>query len=376
MYTSKLVLIPEQLRIARLARGLSLEELGESVAATRQYIHQLETNSSQPTDEMVKALADVLGVTSTFLCRQYTATVRPEQCHFRKQATTPAYVISQVLARGTILDRLTEVLESYLELPAVNFLDFSVSSNDDIEQAAEAARKHWNLKIDAPIKSMMRVVENAGAIVTYFDDLSERVDAFSMDRKRPVIVRSSLKESFCRQRFDLAHETGHLVMHRGIQTGDHKTEEQAHRFAGAFLIPRPAMIREFPRSRLLDWNAMFKLKLRWGLSVRALARRAYDLGIINTAQYRTANIHLVKTGQTKVEKFDDQLAVEEPELMSSAFESMQAVHSRSARVLADDLGLGDEMFTLVTGQVLSPDSNQVRGANIIDIRQRQLKRRK
>jgi Zn-dependent peptidase ImmA (M78 family) len=198
---------------------------------------------------------------------------------------------------------------------------------------------------------MMRVVENAGAIVTYFGDLSERVDAFSMDRRRPIIVRSSLKESLCRQRFDLAHECGHLIMHRGMQTGDRITEDQAHRFASAFLLPRGAVLREFPRGRWIDWNALYALKKRWKVSVRALVRRGYDLKLLTPAQYRTANIHLVKSGQAKVERFDDDgtMPVEEPELLSSALNVLnESVHG-GVPAVANMVGFSVAMLERITG---------------------------
>lgn len=347
-------LIGEQLRLARLAHGRSLEEVGEAVGTTRQFIQQLETGAKSATGEMVAALADVLGVQSDFLCRAIPSTVRPEQCHFRGHAGRPASVTSQVLARGTILDSLTEVLERNLGLPQVNFPDIPVNTAEDIETAAEEARRLWGLGSAGPITSMMRVVENAGAIVTYFSDLSERVDAFSMDRRRPIIVRSSLKESLSRQRFDLAHECGHLIMHRGIQTGDAVTENQAHRFAGAFLFPRGAVLREFPRSRMIDWRVLYALKLRWKMSVRAIIRRGYDLGILSPAQYRTANIHLMKTGQAKVEKYDNDpsMEVEQPELLPEALEAMSRVHYLGARALAEAVGLSDVMYELITGSTL------------------------
>ncbi|WP_262423318.1 helix-turn-helix domain-containing protein [Brevundimonas denitrificans] len=94
----------EQLRLARLAHGYSLEEVGELIGATRQFIHQLETGSRSPSDEVVDALADVLGVTPAFLAQPIPSTVRPEQCHFRGHITRPASITSQVLARGTLLD--------------------------------------------------------------------------------------------------------------------------------------------------------------------------------------------------------------------------------------------------------------------------------
>ena len=105
-----------------------------------------------------------------------------------------------------------------------------------------------------------------------------------------------------RLRFDLAHECGHLVMHQGVETGDRETEIQAHRFASAFLLPTTAFVTEFPRrAHYLDWPGLYTLKRRWGVSVRAIVRRAYDLGMIDAAQYRTANVHLARTGQAKGE---------------------------------------------------------------------------
>ena len=209
--------------------------------------------------------------------------------------------------------------------------------------------------VTGPIISMMRVVENAGAIVTYFADLSERVEAFSMDRRRPLLVRSSLKESLCRQRFDFAHEVGHLIMHRGLQTGDRATEDQAHRFAGAFLFPRAAFLGEFPRSRSIDWLGLYQLKLRWKVSVRAMIRRAYDLGLLSPAQYRTANIHLVKTGQTKVEKYDDDatMPVEQPELLPAAMELIDASLFGGILKVGEEVGFAKPMVELITGTAIS-----------------------
>ena len=341
----------EQLRLARLAHGYSLEALGEKVGASRQYLHLLETDARTPAMDLCLALCDVLGVTDDFLTNPLRSTVRPEQCHFRGHITRPASVTSQVLARGTMLDKLVAALEKYVDLPEVSFPDIPASDNESIENAAESARRHWGLGLDGPIVSMMRVVENAGAVVTYFGDLSERVDAFSMDRRRPILVRSSLKESLCRQRFDFAHEVGHLIMHRGVQTGDRETENQAHRFAGAFLFPRAAFLREFPRGRYIDWIALARLKLRWKVSMRAMVKRAYDLRILSAAQYRTANIHFAKTGQTKKEKYDDdpRLPVEQPELLPMALQSVNEFVYGGVISVGHEIGFAQNTVELISG---------------------------
>jgi Zn-dependent peptidase ImmA (M78 family)/transcriptional regulator with XRE-family HTH domain len=342
----------EQLRLARLALGYSLDEVGERVGTTRQFIHQLEVDAKLPSRDLEIALAGALGVTPRFFSAQPRSTVRPEQCHFRKQATTPATVTSQVLARGSILDALAEELDSRLQLPSVNFPEITAGNFDQVEAAAETAREHWGLGVSGPITNMMRVVENAGAIVTYFSGVSDRVDALSMDRRRPIIVRSEAKQSLCRLRFDLAHECGHLLMHKGVQTGDRLTEDQANRFASAFLLPRAPFQHMFPRSRFLNWELIFHIKLQWKVSARAVLRRALDLQIITADQYKTGNIHLVKTGQTKVERYDVELPMERAELMDAALDALGGSYPGAVNEMANELGLAPRMFDHLTGRTL------------------------
>ncbi len=344
----------DKLRLARLLAGLSLDELGGSVATSRQFVHQLETGAKDPTDEMRDALAAVLTVTPTFFSTAAVNPVREEDCHFRRLASAPRGLIAQAVARGTALEALVSGLETQVRLPDVDFPESSRPvSADAIERIAEDARQHWGLGIDGPVTNMTRVLENAGAVVVQFDDLTDRIDALSMARRRPIVVRSTAKAAGARLRFDLAHEAAHLVMHQGVVTGDSVTEGEAHRFAGAFLIPRNAFAREFPRTRrALDWNALFAMKLRWKVSVRAIARRAFDLGFIDAAQYRTANIQLVKTGQAKTERYDDRIAMEEPELLNSAIAWLMKRDGISMHRLLAELGMAPELFTRLTGHLL------------------------
>lgn len=358
----------ERLRLARVALGLTLDELGNRVSATRQYLNQLEQGTKQPTDEMVEALAAALGVMVRFFGLSHRGGVSAEQCHFRKQRTTPVSVVSQVLARGTLLDGFIDRLDRALELPEVSFPDIPVASAADIERAAEQAREQWSLGT-GPISSMMRVVENAGAVVSFFGGVSERVDALSIDRPRPMIIRSEAKPAACRLRFDLAHECGHLVMHKGIVTGDKVTEDQANRFASAFLLPRSAFIHEFPRGRMLNWHAIFEMKVRWKVSVAAILRRAYDLRILSADQYRTGCIHLSKTGQRKFERFDDVIVTEEPELLPSAMAALEHAYPGAVRRIAADVGFEDNMFESIAGLGL-PEQSEAHPPNVVSITRR------
>ena len=358
----------ERLRLARVALGLTLDELGGKVSATRQYLNQLEQGTKLPTVDMTAALAAALYVTPRFFTIPDGRGIRSEQCHFRKQRTTPISVVSQVVARGILLDGFVSRLDRELELPAVSFPDIPAILPAEIEAAAEAARRHWKLGT-GPILSMMRVVENAGAVVTFFQGVSERVDALSIDCQRPMIIRSEAKPVACRLRFDLAHETGHLIMHRGFQTGDVTTEEQANRFASAFLLPRSSFIHEFPRGRSLDWTRILDLKLRWKVSMAAIIRRAYDLRMISADQYRTGYIQLSKTGQRRWERGDDVIPTEQPELLPAAIHALEAAYPGSVERLVGEAGLEPEIFAQLFGleiPVAVSDANP----NVVPLHQR------
>lgn len=136
-----------------------------------------------------------------------------------------------------------------------------------------------------------------------------------------MIIRSEAKPAAVRLRFDLAHECGHLVMHRGIETGDKATENEANRFASAFLLPRSSFIHEFPRGRALNWGRIYEMKMRWKISAAAIIRRAYDLGMISADQYRTGYIHLSKTGQKKAERYDNEIVSESPNFFSPQWQN-------------------------------------------------------
>jgi len=281
-----------KLRLARMFHGMTLAQLGETVSTSRQYIQRLETDDEIcPSREVLEALSEALHVEADFFYDRIEE-VREDQGHFRRLQTTPLHVRSTVLSYGTIFTLLVKHLEEFVDLPVVDIPNVEVTSREDIERAAELCRKKWGLGLDTPVLNMTRTLENAGIVVTTFEGVSDKIDAFSLVRGRPVIVRSVDKESTSRSRFDLAHECGHFVMHDAIATGDTDTEAEANRFASAFLLPRTAFIREFPMAKTIDWRLLFEMKKRWGASIQAIIRRAYDLGVLTAIQYRNANVYI------------------------------------------------------------------------------------
>jgi len=347
----------EKLRLARLLNGMTLKELGDAVTASRQFIHQLEGDIRQPPEDMLYALCETLSVRKNFFYKKLDNDVKFEHCHFRKRKTTPVGLANRVCSYSTIFEELVGFLSEYVEFPEPDVPDLSNNAdtytNLEIEEAAESCRKHWKLGLDNPIENITNVLENAGVVITSFSGVSEKVDALSLYRKRPIIIRNSAKESPCRLKFDLAHECGHFVLHNGTETGDIITESEANRFASAFIFPRSSFVREFTRNFVVNressWQPIYQLKIRWGMSLKAIIYRAHFLKIISSQQYRAANVRLSKTGQTKNEKFDDRVEKEVPELLTSSIKLLNQALGINFSKLADRLHITPETLSTITG---------------------------
>lgn len=311
--------IGANLRLARLFHGLTLEDVAARIGKTRQYVHKIETEQIAAPPDALEAIAELTQVDPAFFVTPSPAPVSEEQCHFRKHFTTRSAIKHVALAKGEMFRRFVAGLEEQLELPRTNVPQYDVHSLVEIERAAERCRKHWGLGL-GPIQSMVRVAELAGVVVTSFKGVSREVDAYSISAARPIIVVNDEEASACRLRFDIAHELGHLVLHVGLSTGDRKTEGEANRFAGAFLLPRSTFMKEFPRLRgsYLNWQGLSEMKLRWKVSKAALLYRARQLALISDDQYRTGVIRLNRGGEAKVEREDAMIASESPELFVQA----------------------------------------------------------
>ncbi|PTV54852.1 XRE family transcriptional regulator [Acinetobacter seifertii] len=325
-----------ELKLLRQFNELSLEELGSKLDYTRQYLHKVETGQTQPNDHFIDKMAHFFNVPQSFFM-QLKPVLQEEQIHFRSNRTAKISYKQIVIARGEYIKRLTEYLDSKLRLPKYdihNSDDEPVSQDMVIESIAEKCREKWGLGL-GPISNMVRLCELHGIIVTTFPSVSNEVDALSLATKRPIFVRNEAKESVCRQRFDLAHELGHLVLHDGIVTGDRLTESQANHFASALLIPQVMMRTHFPtwyKNGRYNWTKLSEFKQTWKVSKAAILYRAKQLGLLTQEQYTSGVIYLKKTGEAITEKEDHLISKEKPELLQACF-----VMLAKKKIFAEDI---------------------------------------
>ncbi|MGB7160174.1 MAG: ImmA/IrrE family metallo-endopeptidase [Tepidisphaeraceae bacterium] len=117
--------------------------------------------------------------------------------------------------------------------------------------AARLARQELGAGLDAPLASILDVVEGPGGVPVTIAELPEGMaGALQLKRGRPFILVNGL-DNPARQRFTLAHEFGHWRLGHGEvvdgqQTINGKTrdpdEVEANYFAGEFLVPEQAVM--------------------------------------------------------------------------------------------------------------------------------------
>ena len=119
--------------------------------------------------------------------------------------------------------------------------------------------------------------------------------------------------------FVLAHELGHLIMHRHINQDDlsnkntlDKIELEANQFAAAFLLPLSSFNKEVISSSI---NHFVILKERWKVSISAMIRRCSDANILTDNQIRYLNSQMIKYNYYRKEPLDDVIKIEEPYLI-------------------------------------------------------------
>jgi Zn-dependent peptidase ImmA (M78 family) len=227
-------------------------------------------------------------------------------------------------ARAEWLAEVAAQLETYVDYPVINvprmsFKKASEISHADIEHAAEECRRVWGLK-DGPVSDVVLLLENAGVIVAREETGTARIEGLSTWTVggRPLVLLCADKGNGFRGRFDAAHELGHLVLHSHIEapndSATHKViEQQAHRFAGAFLLPAKSFVAEVAVPVTLQ--GLLMLKLRWGVSVAAMIMRLVALNLLSESDYlRLIKLRSAKWGN-KQEPMDDERAPEEPRLL-------------------------------------------------------------
>jgi Zn-dependent peptidase ImmA (M78 family)/transcriptional regulator with XRE-family HTH domain len=344
-----------RLMLARHLAGLRKNALADLIGRTPTAVAAYENGTKRPAPATVGQLALALGVEPSF----FMAGPRDLDDvlglpHFRSLRATTQRARDQAYAYGLMAFEVAASLERHVEFPARDLPSAPVPveelGGNGPEQAARHLREHWQLS-PGPAGPLVRLAESHGVLVVFSPMQAVSVDAYSFDTpNRPVIILNPAKQDYFRQRFDVAHELGHLIMHSDAEPGGRSVEDQANRFAAELLLPEGEITDHLPRRA--DWPALNRLKEQWGVSLQALLFRARRLGRMSDSTYRNSMTMFSAKGWRRREP-GPMPAIEQPSLLPKAVELLgQAGFDGTA--LARECRAPHHLFTQITARTPGP----------------------
>jgi Zn-dependent peptidase ImmA (M78 family)/transcriptional regulator with XRE-family HTH domain len=309
----------EMLTLARESRDLTQtrfaeEELGISQAEVSKY----ETGVKVPLPSMELHMAARLRYSPEFFYLNESIRAFGSGCvYHRKRQSATETKLQHLLA----LINVKRVQVKQL-LKAVNVRTVSGFEPLDIDEhkggGAEVAKKlraAWHLP-PGPVQNLIRAVEDAGGFVIQCDFGTSKVDALSqsLPGSPPVfLINNAIPTD--RMRFTLAHEIGHIVMHR---FPTENMEREADQFAAEFLMPE---LQIKPQLTYINLPKLASLKPYWRVSMNSLLYRAAEVGAIDSRQKSYLWMKMGQAGYRKNEPVP--IVPEEP----NAVAELLALHS-------------------------------------------------
>jgi transcriptional regulator with XRE-family HTH domain len=225
----------------RLSRAMSLDELAAATSGrvTKQAISKYERGLMSPSPLVLKSLARVFGVKASEMLASPLVNVevlayRRTSRLTKKEQNRVESLVSRMLERRVVLQ------EAYGQIngSSIPLAKYSPKTLEECEEIADDLRAMWSLGAD-PIACVTDVLEERHIHVMVieteadFDGLAVIARDGSKNIKAVGVVSRKGVDGE-RQRLNLSHELGHLVM---TKTDHVDGEKAAFRFGAAFLAP-------------------------------------------------------------------------------------------------------------------------------------------
>lgn len=317
--------IPYRIKQARISRGLSMLELSELVEVSKQAISQYEMGKNAPSKSILNQISYILKYPTSFFYKPIPVNDNASSAvFFRSKKTTKVKALNAAREKIEIFREINDYLSEYvdfpkLDLPKIVYEEDGLEpiDNESIEKYAITLREYWKLG-NGPIDNLINVVQKNGIMISKMSLRLNKLDAFSVwFNNKPFVFLSSDKDTNVRIRFDIAHELGHLLMHADYYTEEElknsniheKLENEANRFAGAFLLPEVTFSKDVFSTSI---DHFIQLKAKWKVSIGCMIYRCENLGILSTNQIKYLKDQMTTRVYWRKEPLDSTMPIEKP----------------------------------------------------------------
>lgn len=269
------------MKVARQARGMSQVQLAKAAGVTQAAISKCEAGLTQPGPELVESLANALTFPSSLFYETDPVFGVPVSINYRKSASVGAKATDKMEAEINLrLMHLRRLLSSMDYQPELSLPRFDIDDyNGDAARVAQMVRRHWGVP-SGPLHDLTALVERAGCIVLPCEFESIGVYGLTLQPSGlPTCIFLNQTMPGDRQRFTLAHELAHAIMHR-MPSPD--MEREADVFASELLMPAQDIRGDLMHG--INLPRLAALKPVWKVSMGALLMRAKALSCITEMQ--------------------------------------------------------------------------------------------
>ncbi|MFJ8351784.1 helix-turn-helix domain-containing protein [Streptomyces sp. NPDC094153] len=299
----------ERLRTLRDLLGLTGSDLAGMTGISQSWISQVETNAREPSEDRLRLIAEATDTPLSFFFAK-PSSVPLDSLRFRKMASASRTLTRRISTFYGESFRVTEEVTSDARYPSppLPYATEQDLTDEDIEDLAEQTRVALRLAPDKPIPHLTRALERAGVAVAPIVLPDPASDGVATNKHFGVSYWAGIGETALiayfpgqqgdRDRFTLAHELGHLVLHT-FRPRATDPESEANRFAGALLFPRTRAALDITDRLTLEGYA--RLKANWGMSIQALVLRGAAVGNIGDSRKRSLYVQISQRGWRKNE---------------------------------------------------------------------------
>jgi Zn-dependent peptidase ImmA (M78 family)/transcriptional regulator with XRE-family HTH domain len=335
------------LAVARQAKGWTQAELAEKADVSQSRISKVEAGQLELEDDALTAVASALEVPQELLAvREPNLGIGVSCVHHRRRKSKLTATSARRIEGLTQLVSLSTT-RLVLELPRPVDLDLPGLPIDEFRpiEAAQRLRSLVGIDPGQPIADVIGLAEKLGVVVVRRDFGTDAQDGVSLrlpDRRPVILLNTALPAD--RERINVAHELGHLIMHGWqVASGEQAVEDEAFQFAGELLTPQSALRGRLAALTAKDFLRLLDLKLEWGMSISALIEQAKRMGAVDEQTHRTLRIRLNTLGWNKVEPGN--VAEESPQLINQVVDAHLDDMRRSSDKTASVALMLPEPFT-------------------------------
>ena len=324
----------KRLKIARIYRGKTIDQLAKETNINKKDILAFEENKYKPTVENALKLSNVLYFPREYFYKNENLKINVEAVHFNPQSTTQRNEEISYREKLIMIHKLYSFFENYIQFPPLQLPD-NLNRNSDMEELANKCREYYGLE-DEPIVNMVSFMESIGVALTAMNTDKKGASPFSQKQSingkcKYIVALGHDNNALAMRNYDLAYEFGFIISNE-LKISAKKFNKDD--FASAFLLPRDSFVKELSNPSELE--SYLQVKSKFMVPVNIILYRAYALGLINYKKYNYLMNEVIKNGWQKNEPLDNVRATQ-PTSLKEAYKLLLDNNILSKNIFMDKL---------------------------------------